>query len=100
MFIKPDRTHHKENSDLSFFESFKEGFLYVIKTPTLVIFAFVAVIANTAISPIFSIGLPFRLRSEIGVTDFIFGLSNSLIMVSMYQRLRSSYHFQKLHIFQ
>lgn len=81
MFIKPDRTHHEENSDLSFFESFKEGFLYVIKSPTLVIFAFVAVIANTAISPIFSIGLPFRLRSEIGVSDFIYGLSGSLIMV-------------------
>ncbi len=81
MFIKPDRSHHEENSDLSFFESFKEGFMYVIKTPTLVIFAFVAVIANTAISPIFSIGLPFRLRSEIGVSDFIYGLSGSLIMV-------------------
>ncbi len=81
IFIKPDRDHHEENKDIPFFESFKEGFLYVIKTPTLVIFAFVAVIANTAISPIFSIGLPFRLRSEIGVSDFIYGLSNSLIMV-------------------
>ncbi|MBN2851429.1 MAG: MFS transporter [Clostridia bacterium] len=80
MFIKPDREHHHENKGVSFFASFKEGFKYVLKTPTLLMFCFVAIIANSALNPIFSVGMPFRLRSELGVTDFIYGLSQSLTM--------------------
>jgi len=79
-FIKPDREHHQENKGIGFFVSFKEGLKYVFKTPTLLMLSFVAVIANTSLTPIFTIGLPFRLRSELGVNEMVYGLNQSIVM--------------------
>lgn len=94
--LVPDEEHE------SFFESFKEGLRYIKGMPEFIIIAGVAVIANFALAPIFSIALPIVILQDFGLSKEIYGIVTSLMTVGMFigpifaAGIIKKYHYSKL----
>jgi MFS family permease len=84
-FISIPRTTRapEKVSFTSFVEDFKEGFSFVKSKRLIMILMFVALVANFAADPIFSVGYAFISKKILEVTDFQYGLLESVFVVSM-----------------
>ena len=84
MFIKIKKeslqpAHEREH----YFVSFKQGLKFIKSKPEIMLMVGVAVIANFALSPIFSVALPIVLLQDFGVSEQLYGLFNSLTTIGM-----------------
>lgn len=86
----------------SFRESFKEGLRYIKSMPEFIIIAGVAVIANFALAPIFSIALPIVILNDFGMSEETWGVVASLMTIGMLiapifaASIIKKYHYSKL----
>lgn len=92
----PDEEHE------GFFHSFAEGFRYIISMPEFIIIAGVAIIANFALAPIFSIALPIVILQDFGMSEAAYGVVTSLMTIGMFigpifaAGIIKKYHYSKL----
>jgi MFS family permease len=103
MFIKIK----KESITLSqehepYFASFKQGLRFIKSKPEILLMVGVAVIANFALSPVFSVALPVVLLQDFKVSEELYGLFNSLTTIGMLiapifaAKLIKKHHYSKL----
>lgn len=74
----PDKINLK-----SFSTDFKEGFVFVKSKKLISIIMIIALVANFAGDPIFSVGYAYISKRILNVTDFQYGLIESVFVVSM-----------------
>lgn len=88
----------KEN----FFTSFKDGLSYLKTMPEFLIVIGVAVIANFALGPIFSVALPVVILNDFGLSETVYGIIASLMTAGMMigplfaAGIIKKYHYSKL----
>ncbi|MEX1377417.1 MAG: MFS transporter [Eubacteriales bacterium] len=83
-FIKLEKESivSKEKSD-KFFVSFMQGVRYIKTMPEFLIIIGVAVIANFALAPIFSVALPIVILNDFGLSDSAYGIITALMTIGM-----------------
>lgn len=81
MFIvMPVKVVEKSERNLKSFKTdFKEGISFMINTKFILMIGIVACALNFAISPVFSVAIPFVLKKVMVIKDFEFGLLNGII---------------------
>lgn len=68
----------KQESVLS---SMREGMAAVFKNKELTIIIVISIVANLALNPIFSVGMPYLMKQVLNVSNELFGLSQSMLFV-------------------
>jgi len=86
----------------SFVTNFKEGLAYLKTVPEFIIVIGVAIIANFALAPIFSIALPVVIIKDFGLSEAVYGVVTSLMSIGMFigpvlaSGIIKKYHYSKL----
>ncbi|MCK5129422.1 MAG: MFS transporter [Clostridiales bacterium] len=99
--IKHESIQKKENRE-SFFASFKQGIIFIKSLPEFIFMAGIAVVANFAIAPIFSVSLPIVFLQDFGLSEQIYGVLSSLMTIGMFMapifaaKIIRKYHYSKL----
>jgi MFS family permease len=62
-------------------KSMKEGLATVFKNREILLIVVISIIANLALNPIFTVGMPYIMKQVMKVSDELFGLSQSLLFV-------------------
>jgi MFS family permease len=62
-------------------KSFKEGLAAVFGNKELTLIIVISIIANLALNPIFSVGMPFIMKQVLHVSDELFGVSQSMLFI-------------------
>ena len=84
MFIKIKKESIKLSHEHEpYFTSFKQGLKFIKSKPEIILMVCVAVIANFALSPVFSVALPIVLLQDFKVSEGLYGLFNSLTTIGM-----------------
>ena len=102
-FIKIEKESliSKENQQ-SFFSNFKDGIKYIIGMPEFLIIGGVAIIANFALGPIFSIALPVVILKDFELSETVYGIITALMTIGMFvgplfaAGIVKKYHYSKL----
>ncbi|XFA98841.1 MFS transporter [Candidatus Izemoplasma sp. B36] len=85
MFI---RTKLKEKIETlekpSFIEDIKFGFKYLVKKNGLLTMMIFSLLLNFSISPVFSVGIPYLLRTELNATTYQFGIIEIIFSVTTF----------------
>ncbi len=103
LFIKINKESilKKEGRD-SYFESLKQGLKFIKTLPEIILMICVAVVANFALGPVFSVALPIVLLQDFGISEQLYGLFNSLTTVGMLiapifaAKIIRKHHYSKL----
>lgn len=92
-----EKEHHEP-----YFASFKKGLSFIKTLPEIILIMLIAVVANFAIGPIFSVALPIVVLQDFGISEQIFGGFNSLTTIGMFiapifaAKIIKEYHYSKL----
>jgi len=99
--IKKESILHEENRE-PYFESMKQGLKFIKTLPEIIVMTCIAVVANFALAPVFSVALPIVLLQDFGVSEQLYGLFNSLTTIGMLiapifaAKIIKKYHYSKL----
>ncbi len=99
--IKKESILHKDNKE-PYIESLKQGLRFIKTLPEIIMMVGVAVIANFALAPIFSVALPIVLLKDFGISEQLYGVFNSLTTIGMLigpifaASIIKRYHYSKL----
>jgi MFS family permease len=103
MFIKiENESIQKGENNEKFFVSFKQGFTFIKSLPEFFMMIGVAVIANFALSPVFSVALPVVILQDFGISEDIYGILTSLMMIGSFiapmfaVKIIKKHHYSKL----
>lgn len=85
MFIKIPRLNKtvQKLSFKKFSEDFTEGFKFIKNKDLIIMIMVIALIANFAVDPVFSVGFAFISKQVLQVSDFQYGMIESVFVVSM-----------------
>lgn len=111
MFIKLQKVD-KIKKDLgvgSFLNDLKEGISFLLKDKRIIAVVFIASASNFSISPFFSIGVPYLLKTTLNISDNIYGLIISFMVTGLFvgpilanilmKKYSSGYLIKKCYIF-
>ncbi len=99
--IKKESIMHESEKE-PYMVSMKKGLSFIKTLPEIILMIGVSVIANFALSPIFSVALPIVLLQDFGVSEQLYGVFNSLTTVGMLlgpifaAGIIKKYHYSKL----
>lgn len=85
-----------------FSEDFSEGFIFIRNKDLIIMIMIIALIANFAVDPVFSVGFVFISKQVLMVSDFQYGMIESIFVVSMLfspficSRIAKKYEISKL----
>ena len=103
MFIKIKKESlQPEHEREHYFRSFTQGLSFIKSKPEIMLIVCVAIIANFALSPIFSVALPVVLLQDFKVSEQLYGLFNSLTSIGMLiapifaAKIIKKHHYSKL----
>jgi len=111
MFIKLEKNKKiKEKLKIkSFLNDLKEGVFLLIKDKKIIAVIFIAFVSNLTISPFFSIGVPYLLKTTLNIDDKIYGLTISFMVSGLFigpilanilmKKYSSDYLIKKCYIF-
>ncbi|AOR23391.1 MFS transporter [Clostridium taeniosporum] len=85
MFISIPLNVNSENIGVNrFIKDFKEGLAFIKNKKILMNIIIMGLIINFACSPIFSVGFNYISKIDLGVSDYEFGVLNSIIMMAAF----------------
>lgn len=103
IFIKiENESIQKGENKEKFFVSFKQGLSFIKNFPEFFMMIGVAVIANFALSPVFSVALPVVILQDFGISEDIYGILTSLMMIGSFiapmfaVKIIKKHHYSKL----
>lgn len=103
MFIKIDKESIQPQKEREhYFVSFKQGLKFIRSMPEIMLMVGVAVVANFALGPVFSVALPVVLLQDFGISEQLYGLFNSLTTAGMLiapifaAKIIKKHHYSKL----
>lgn len=103
IFIKiENESIQKGENKEKFFVSFKQGLSFIKNFPEFFMMIGVAVIANFALSPVFSVALPVVILQDFGISEDLYGILTSLMMIGSFiapmfaVKIIKKHHYSKL----
>lgn len=103
IFIKiENESIQKGENKEKFFVSFKQGLSFIKNFPEFFMMIGVAVIANFALSPVFSVALPVVILQDFGISEDVYGILTSLMMIGSFiapmfaVKIIKKHHYSKL----
>lgn len=103
MFIKIEKESIQTGDDKEpFVTSFKHGIKFIKDFPEFIMMIGVAIIANFALNPIFSVALPIVFLKDFGLSEQIYGVLSSLMMIGLLVapifavKIIKKHHYSKL----
>lgn len=84
-FIRIEKESIKTGDDKEkFFSSFMSGLHFIKSMPEFILIIVIAVLANFALIPIFSIALPIVILRDFSLSETVYGFSSSLMTIGMF----------------
>lgn len=84
-FIRIEKESIKTGDDKEkFFSSFMSGLRFIKSMPEFILIIIIAVLANFALIPIFSIALPIVILRDFSLSETVYGFSSSLMTIGMF----------------
>lgn len=63
------------------FKAMKEGITAVFGNREMALIVVISIIANLALNPIFTVGMPFIIKKVLGMTDDMYGVSQAMLFI-------------------